>query len=131
MAAGNLNAVRHGAQSSAKVTTAATTAKRRLLRNLGIRYSEVDPVGRALLDLYGRAVGKAILLDRYFDEHGIVNEKGEPHPACAFYFSALNTASRTLARLDGHLKQTLDHPVADLAEAGRLVRLAAVKDEGA
>ena len=41
------------------------------------------------------------------------------------------TREALLARLDGHLKQTLDHPVADLAEAGRLVRLAAVRDEGA
>ena len=86
------------------------TAKRRLLRNLGLKYNDVDPLGRALLDLYARAVAKTILLDRYFDEHGFTDEKGMPHPACAFYFTSLNAASRTLARLRLALQAVLDDP---------------------
>ena len=69
--------------------------------------SDVDPVGRALLDLYGRAVGKAILLDRYFDEHGIVDEKGQPQPGLRLLLLRPEHRRPDARRLDGHLKQTL------------------------
>lgn len=47
---GNLNAVTHGASSDAQIRPVVRSQKRRLLRQIGLSASDLDGVGRALLD---------------------------------------------------------------------------------
>jgi hypothetical protein len=47
---GNQNAVKHGFSSEARIRPVARTQKRRLLRQIGLAASDLDGLGRALLD---------------------------------------------------------------------------------
>lgn len=98
------NATRHGATSSRQIVPRAARQKRRLLRQIGLRARDIDPVARGYLDLYCRAVAKVELLDDYFDEHGLLKADGEPQPATKFYVAVGNTARLALARLEDHLR---------------------------
>ena len=104
--AGNEAAMRHGASSERRVSGRATAQKRRLLRQNGLRASDLDGLGLAHLDLAARALAKVELLDEYWADpaHGFINAKGEPHPAAKVYFAAINSARLALARLEAHLR---------------------------
>jgi hypothetical protein len=122
---GNRNAQRHGAFSERENRRLAVSCKRRLLRQVGLHASDLDGVGRALLDTWGRAQAKVEALDAFWDATGgFLDEEGTPRAGTAFYLSALNTAGRTAAKLSDHLAKIDRRPVLDLAEAGRRVRLA-------
>lgn len=121
--------VTHGSKAPALVAPQAMTAKRRLLRNLKLKHEDLDALGRARLDLWSRAAAKIVLMDRHFDKHGFLDEHGNPHPAADHYLRCLSAANRTLDKLESHFLLALDEPVADLQEAGRLVRLAAQQDD--
>jgi len=86
---GNLNALRHGGSSVAQIRPAARAQKRRFLRQVGLKASDLDGVALALLDNWARAQAKVQLLDAHFDEHGLLDEAGEPRPAAKIYFTAL------------------------------------------
>jgi hypothetical protein len=114
------------------VAARALSSKRRLLRNAGLRLSDLDGYGRGLLDLWARSQAKVELLDAHFAEVGFLDSAGEPRPPVAVYFTALNAAARTLAKLESHLSRTTDGaPLEALAAEGRRVRLAAVGDDAA
>jgi hypothetical protein len=83
----------------------ATIQKRRFLRQNGLRKSDIDGIGLALLDSYARAQSKVELLDLWFAEHGIVDEGGRPQPSLSIYFTALAAATKTLGRLHDHLRR--------------------------
>lgn len=125
---GNVNALRHGAFSERETRRVAVACKRRLLRQTGLKVSDFDGPGRALLDVWARSMAKVEILDEHFDRLGFLDDAGAPRPGASFYFTALNCAARTLAKLADHLAVIDRHPVGDLAEAGRRVRLAAVAD---
>jgi hypothetical protein len=101
---GNVAAVTHGARSERRVSAVATTQKRRWLRQNRLRLSDLEGVGIALLDNWARAQAKVELLDHHFAEHGFLDGEGKPHAASAFYFTALNSAARTLRQLSEHLR---------------------------
>jgi hypothetical protein len=103
---GNTAAETHGAQSERRVSGRATAQKRRLLRQNGLRASDLDGLGLAHLDLAARAVAKVEILDEYSADpaHGFIDAKGEPHPAAKVYFAAINSARLALARLEAHLR---------------------------
>jgi hypothetical protein len=97
--------VKHGATSERVVTHTAATAKRRLLRQLGIRARDLDGPGRAYLDLWARSAAKVALLDEHFDRSGLIADSGEPAPATRIYFTASNAARLALDRLTEHLRR--------------------------
>jgi hypothetical protein len=115
--AGNVVALKHGATSERTVSALATTQKRRFLRQNGLRKSDVDGVGLALLDSYARAESKVELLDAWFAQHGVLDGDGKPQPALALYFTALNVATKTLKALDAHLKRRADLDPFDVLSA--------------
>src|SRR5690349_20904745 len=78
-------AVKHGATSPTKIDVRTVTVRRRFLTRKGLRVGDLDAVGVARLNGWARAQAKCELLDRYFSEHGLLNEKGEPQPAAAIY----------------------------------------------
>lgn len=116
---GNTLALVHGARSERTVNKVATTQKRRLLRQVGLRAGDLDGIALGYLDSWARAQAKVELLDQYADRVGWLNEDGEPMPGAKHYFTALNSARLSLARLEGHLKERpVRSPLDDyLAEA--------------
>jgi hypothetical protein len=101
---GNQLAVTHGAHSEAQIAPVARAQKRRLLRQIGLRASDLGGIGKALLDNWARAQSKVELLDRHFAECGFLDAAGEPVAASKVYFVAVNSARLAAVRLDAHLK---------------------------
>ena len=77
-AEGNTAALTHGATSETRIRPVARNHRRRVLRQLGLRAGELDPLARGYLDLYSRTVAKVELLDAHFAEHGLLKADGEP-----------------------------------------------------
>jgi hypothetical protein len=100
----------HGARSEAMVRRVSTFEKRAFLRARGLRLSDLDPIGVALLDAWARGQAKVVLMDEWFDLHGgFLDASGEPQPAAKVYFLAYNSTQRALAKFEQHLsaaKQT-------------------------
>jgi hypothetical protein len=122
---GNSNAVKSGAQSVNRIRPVARSQKRRLLRQIGLASSDLDGVGRALLDNWARAQAKVELCDRHFQQHGFLDAKGEPKAPSKIYFTAVNSARLALTRLREHLQATDTSPLPALGDEGRRVRLEA------
>jgi hypothetical protein len=101
---GNVLALRHGGYSQARIAPVARVQKRRLLRQVGLRASDLDGVALALLDNWARAQGKVELLDQHFAAIGLLDSDGEPRAATRVYFTALNSARLAAVRLAEHLK---------------------------
>ena len=101
--ADNARARKHGAHSPAQIVRAAEVQKRRLLRQVGLRASELDGIGLALLDNWARAEAKVELLDQHFATAGSLDAGGEPSGASKVYFTALNSARLAAVRLAEHL----------------------------
>jgi hypothetical protein len=96
--------LKHGARSPSQITTSARAQERRILRQLGLKASDLDGVGMALLDNWSRAQAKVQLMDAHFDAAGFLLESGEPNGAAKLYFTALNSARLSATRLSEHLK---------------------------
>jgi hypothetical protein len=95
--------VKHGAKSQAVVRRTAGYVKQSVLQPLGLRQGALSLVGVRHLDIYSRNMAKVQLMDRWVAEHGWLDEKGNPPPFAAVYFTALNAASRALVKLEPHL----------------------------
>jgi hypothetical protein len=97
--------LRHGARSSGEIRRVARVQKRRLLRQAGLRASDLDGLGLAYLDTWSRAAAKVELLDKWAAEHGFLDEDGNLPPWHTFYLAALNSCRLTLAKFEDHLRQ--------------------------
>jgi hypothetical protein len=106
--------LKHGGSSPTEIDVKAATVRRRFLTQNALRVSDLDALGRARLDGWARPQAKAELLDRYFAEHGLLDESGIPRPAAAIYFTALNSARLALTKLEEHLRTRVRPPEADL-----------------
>jgi hypothetical protein len=96
--------LKHGARSPAQIGASARAQKRRLLRQLGLRASDLDGVGLAFLDTWARSQSKVQLCDAYFEEYGFLDEQGKPRPAAHIYLASLNSARLAATRLAEHLR---------------------------
>ena len=101
---GNANAVRHGARSELVVKRIATSQKRRLLRQIGLRAGDLDGIGLGLLDNWARAQSKVELYDAWASEHGFLTAEGKSPPWMREYMAALNSARLSLRALHEHLR---------------------------
>jgi hypothetical protein len=132
--AGNALRLTHGARSEPTVKRVATIQKRRLLRQIGLRASDLDGLGLAFLDAWARAQAKVELMDTWFETNGFLEPvSGEPTGPVKIYFTACNTARLAASRLEAHLRareMKIESPVGVLAAAGRRARLAAVASDG-
>lgn len=100
-------ALKHGANSEPRVKAVATVQKRRFLRQNGLRLSDLEGIGIALLDNYARAQAKVELMDAWAAEHapGWVDAGGAPPAFGKTYFTALNSARLALGRLEDNLAE--------------------------
>ena len=115
-APGNQAAVTHGANSERQIRPRAAIQKRRFLRQIGLRQSDLDPIGVGLLDNWARAQAKLDVLDAYAAEHGFIDRRGKPRGFAAVYVSLLNSARLALSRLDDHLRDRERVPAGETLE---------------
>jgi hypothetical protein len=118
--------VTHGATSERQIRPLAANHRRRVLRQLGLSASDLDPVARGYLTLYTKCSAKIDLCDQWIDEHGLLAESGEMQPLMKSYVSLVNSARLSLSRLEEHLRERgAADPLDALQAEGRLVRLEA------
>jgi hypothetical protein len=113
-APGHTLSMKHGATSERRIGPLARNHRRRVLRQIGLRASEIDPVGRAFLEHYCRLIAKVVLIDNYLDEHGVLDEHGTPRPCMTLYVRLHNAAVQALTRLERHLGPRERDPFAAL-----------------
>jgi hypothetical protein len=86
-----------------------------------LRASDLDPVGRALLEHYVRLSSKLVLIDNYLDEVGVLDEYGQPQPCMRLYVQLHRAALSALGRLEAHLDvrtPSLEDQLAELRTSG-------------
>ena len=113
--AGNAAAVKHGTSAKSQIRPVARLHRRRLMRQLGLRASELDPIARAYLDLFVRTQSKVSLADEYLAQHGLLDAEGKPRPVLSVYTSWVNSSRLALGRLEAHLATTTHDPRAALS----------------
>lgn len=111
---GNQLAVTHGATSPVQIGREAANQKRRILRQIGLRKSDLDALGRALLANWSRAAAALQLMDAFAAEHGWLDDDGNPRGFAKLYVSMLNSERLALGKLEGHLRARTTDPEADL-----------------
>lgn len=115
----------HGARSEHRVSPLAKNLKRRVLRQLKLRVSELDPVALGYVEAYVRAAVKVRLYDEWLEEHGLVNGEGCSPRFMPTYVALLNSTRLSLARLEDRLGLHVEDPLPLLEGEGRRLRLAA------
>jgi hypothetical protein len=90
--------------------------KRRLLRQIGLRQSDLESVGAALLLNWSRSAAALHLLDEFAAEHGWLKPDGEPRGFARLYISLLNSERLALRSLADHLRAAGVDPWARLAD---------------
>jgi hypothetical protein len=95
----------HGVRSDAHVRDVARAQKRRILRRLGMRASDLDAISAVFVDVLARSLAKVVMLDAYYAERGIVRSDGQGEPTLAIYMSALNQAGLTAVKLAEHMSR--------------------------
>jgi hypothetical protein len=113
---GNVLALRHGAQSERQIGPRATREKRRILRQIGVRLSELDGVGKALVHNWSRAAAALALMDEYAAENGWLTPSGQPKGFARLYVSMLNSERLALKAMQEHLRIRQSDPSAALAD---------------
>lgn len=103
-------ALKHGGSSEHQIVLRSTVEKRRLLRQLGIRQSDLASVGRALVLNWSRAAAALALMDDYAARHGWLDADGEPRGFARLYVSLLNAERLALRALADHLRDASDDP---------------------
>lgn len=77
--------------------------KQSVLQPLGLRYADLDQIAKRYLDLYARVLTRVEQYDAWANEHGFLQADGSTPPWVAEYYTAVNSASRLLAKLEAHL----------------------------
>lgn len=88
------------------VRDAARAHRRKLLRRMGLKSAELDPIASVFLDLTAKSLAKLSQLDRFYaSSGGIVDESGEPARSLANYVTLLNSAMRATRMLAEHMSR--------------------------
>ena len=115
-ARGNQNAAVHGLHSEARIRPLARAHRRRVLRQFGLRASELSPIGKAYVDQVVRLKAKIDLIDAYIGEHGLIRPDGSLQPALALYGTLENSLRLGITRLENHLHDRAGTPGDALAK---------------
>ena len=86
------------------------------MRQISLRQSDLDSVGRALLLNWSRAAAALHEMDDFAEEHGWLDD-GVPRPFMKVYFTALNCERLALRAFGDHLRDTRDDGSAAILEA--------------
>ena len=102
----------HGARSQAEVGRQAGYVKQRLLQPLRLRQADLSPVERHLLNLWARTAAEVLLMERYIEAHGLIDESGQLAGFSATYYAARNASSRMLTKLEPRLLRAAEQKAA-------------------
>jgi hypothetical protein len=100
---GNELAVTHGATSEAHIRPLARNHRRRALRQIGLRPSDLDPAAKAYLEHYVRLTAKVVLVDPSTDATASLPRTGEPPPSTDLSVRLQPAALAALGKLAQHL----------------------------
>jgi hypothetical protein len=115
-------ALKHGGRSEHQIIRRSTVEKRRLLRQVGLRQSDLESVGAALLNNWARAAAGLSLMDEYAQREGWLDGDGNPRGFARVYVGLLNTERLALRALAEHLRHEDQDSLAALLVAGREAR---------
>lgn len=90
----------HGARSEGRIRPVAARLRRQVLRQLGTRVGDLDPIARGYLELYVRCTAKVRLYDAWIDEHGLIDATGNSPGFMATYNANVNSARLALGKLE-------------------------------
>lgn len=93
---GNTAALKHGAKSPAKVDPIAAEL---VSTTLAAAPFLAEPSFRPALEAWARSEARCLLLERYLDEHGLLDADGTPRPATALMTQQENLALKHRTRL--------------------------------
>ena len=93
----------HGVRSEGRVRNVARAQKRVFCVVWGCGRRDLDAVSAVYVDVLARSLAKAVMLDSYYAERGIVRPDGQGEPTLAVYMSALNQARLTAGKLAEHM----------------------------
>ena len=122
---GNRAALVHGGYSTKNDQNERRAAnhRRRLLRQNGLRKSDLNALGQALLANWARAAAALAAMDEYAGREGWLDGDGNPRPFTKLYVLTLNSERHALRALEGHLRDRPDaDPLLALEAAGRKAR---------
>lgn len=111
--AGNRNARKHGLHAVTtddQIRPRAANHKRRLLRRIGTKASDLDPIAKGYVELLSRLLAKIEVADEFIEREGLIRADGEPQPILKVYVSLTNSARLTMQRLEGHVRGRADGP---------------------
>lgn len=91
----------HGATNERQIVRRSAVERRRILRQIGLRQTDLESVGEALLLNWSRAAAALHLMDAYAEEHGLLKPDGEPHGFTRLYVSMLNAERLALSPARG------------------------------
>ncbi len=102
----NTNAVRHGVHSERRIRPLARSKKRAFLRRNGLLASRLSGPQLAHLNRWSRLEAMADLANRWLDEHGLLNDDGEPQPVVKFVVSVENAGRLAMRALEESLRHS-------------------------
>jgi hypothetical protein len=100
----NVAAAKHLATSKRQIGHRAVVEKRKLLRQIGLRQSDLESVGQALLLNWSRAAAALHQMDDYAAREGWLDRDGQPRGFARLYVSMLNAERLALKALADHLR---------------------------
>lgn len=100
--------MRHGLRSERRIKPLARSKKRAFLRRNGLLASALDGATLAYLNKWSRLEAMADLAQRYIDEHGLLQEGGEPQPVLRFLVSVENSGRLAMRELQASLRSRVN-----------------------
>jgi hypothetical protein len=101
-----------------RVSSRSAVEKRRLARSLGIKWSDLDSVGRARFDGFSRAHAIVDMAKTWMDEHPekLISKDGKPALVMDLYLRGLNTRRLELDKLEEFIREELKSPEQEMRE---------------
>jgi hypothetical protein len=104
----------HGVSSEREIRPLARNYRRRVLRQFGVRASDLSPVAKAYIDQIVRLRTKIDLIDAYLAEHGMIRPDGNAQPVLRLYGTLENSLRLAVNRLEENLRVRKRDPRAEL-----------------
>jgi hypothetical protein len=98
---------KHGARSQVVARARVPYVKQSVLQSAGLRYGDLDPLSKRVLDLYARCQVKIEAYDSWATQHGFLDEAGNAPSWIAHYYSAIRTAARLLAQFERSVERQI------------------------
>jgi phage terminase small subunit len=93
------NAITHAAYSKADLVPLTQKRRREIVRLIRGELNLICNSDKLMVELLARNLAKVELMDRWFDEHGLMDKENEIQPLLKVYWLAVNSSTRMLDQL--------------------------------